>query len=149
MGYGTRAARFDFLLEQSTIAVLDASFLYAFKDMCSKGGFTGSSAMAPDNYAIRAMGWKQKVPRPKRCDMRNRLVRGCEQRTSTGRHVEKQLKQKNQQTEQETVEKNFDPRYKKKTDKYKKKAEQYQKKTEQTEQRYKGKYLVGEACCKR
>jgi hypothetical protein len=129
---------FDFLLRQSTTAVLDAPFLCVFKDMCSKGGFTHSSATAPDNYAIRTIEWKRKVPQPERCDMCNKLVRGCGQRTYIGRHVQELLKQKNQRAEQEKVEKNFDTRYEKKAEQYKKKAEQYQKKAEQTEQRHKG-----------
>ena len=137
-GHDTGAPVFDFLLRQSTTAVLNASFLCAFKDMCSKGGFTDSSATAPDNYAIRTIEWKRKVPQPERCDVCNKLVRRRGQRTSIGRLVQELLKQKNRRAEQEKVEKNFDSRYKEETDKYKK-AEQYQKKTKQTEQRHKGK----------
>jgi len=50
----TGAPRFDFLLRQSRSAVLDPSFLRAFKDLCDTSGFTDTSATAPDNYATTA-----------------------------------------------------------------------------------------------
>lgn len=55
----TGAPKFDYLLEQSRSAVLDSSFLRAYKNLCSKSDFTDSSAMAHKNYAIRTRGWKQ------------------------------------------------------------------------------------------
>jgi len=50
----TGAPRFDSLLRQSRSAVLDPSFLRAFKDLCDTSGFTDTSATAPDNYATTA-----------------------------------------------------------------------------------------------
>jgi hypothetical protein len=57
----TGAPRFDFLLKQSTTAVLDPSFLRAFSDLCRRGDFTDSSGTAPINYAIRTRGWRWKL----------------------------------------------------------------------------------------
>jgi hypothetical protein len=59
----TGAPRFDFLLKQSTTAVLDPSFLPAFDYLCRRGDFTDSSATAPINYAIRTRGWSWKLCR--------------------------------------------------------------------------------------
>jgi hypothetical protein len=56
----TGAPRFDFLLRQSSTAVPDPSFLRAFEDMCSKGGFADSSATTADDSAIRTRGWRWK-----------------------------------------------------------------------------------------
>jgi hypothetical protein len=55
------APKLNFLLDQSTPAVSDPSFVRAFKDLCSKSGFTDPSATASDEYAIRPKGRRWKV----------------------------------------------------------------------------------------
>lgn len=114
----TGAPRFDFLLKQSSTSVLDSSFLRAFEELCSKGGFVDTSATASDKYAIRKRGWEQ--------------------------DMEQQPKQKHEPTKQGMVRKNLNQKveqYQKKSDRYQKKSEQYQKEAEQTEQRHRGKGL--------
>jgi hypothetical protein len=57
----TGAPRFDSLFKQSTTAVLDPSFLRAFKDLCSNNSFTDSSAMQLGIHAPRPTGWRWKA----------------------------------------------------------------------------------------